>query len=35
MAQITNDWAPVLKQEYAKSYYRKLYDFIHQEYATR
>lgn len=35
MPQITNDWAPVLKAEYAKPYYRKLYEFIHQEYATK
>ena len=35
MPQITNDWAPVLKEEYAKPYYKKLYEFIHQEYATR
>ena len=35
MAQVSNDWAPVLKSEYSKPYYRKLYDFIHTEYATR
>ncbi len=35
MPTITNDWAPVLKAEYAKPYYRKLYDFIHREYATQ
>lgn len=34
MPQITNDWAPVLKAEYAKPYYRKLYEFIHSEYAS-
>ena len=34
MPQITNDWAPVLKAEYAKPYYRKLYEFIHREYAS-
>ena len=35
MAQVSNDWAPVLRSEYSKPYYRKLYDFIHTEYATR
>ena len=35
MPTITNDWAPVLKAEYAKPYYRKLYDFIHRAYATQ
>lgn len=35
MSQISNDWAPVLKAEYAKPYYRKLYEFIHEEYSHR
>ncbi|MBR3537660.1 MAG: uracil-DNA glycosylase [Eubacterium sp.] len=35
MAQVSNDWAPVLRSEYSKPYYRKLYNFIHAEYATR
>ena len=35
MPSISNDWAPVLRAEYAKPYYRNLYQFIHEEYATR
>ena len=35
MAQVTNDWAPILREEYAKPYYKQLYDFIHREYAER
>ena len=34
MSQITNDWAPALKPEYSKPYYRKLYDTIVKEYST-
>ncbi len=34
MPQISNDWAPVLKAEYAKPYYKKLYEFVHREYAS-
>ena len=35
MAQVTNDWAPILQEEYAKPYYKQLYEFIHREYAER
>ncbi len=32
---ITNDWETPLKPEFAKPYYRKLYDTIDEEYKTR
>jgi uracil-DNA glycosylase len=32
MAMITNDWLAVLEPEFRKPYYRKLYNFIRQEY---
>lgn len=35
MPPISNDWAKALAPEYKKDYYRKLFDFIGQEYATR
>ncbi len=35
MAAIDNDWLEVLKPEFAKPYYRSLYDFINSEYRTR
>ena len=35
MAAIDNDWLEVLKPEFAKPYYRSLYDFINSEYSTR
>lgn len=35
MAQIENDWLPMLKPEFAKPYYKKLYDFVKEEYSTR
>ena len=35
MAAISNDWLPALKPEFGKPYYRELYSFINQEYATR
>ncbi len=35
MAEIKNDWTPVLSEEYKKPYYRKLYNFIHEEYQSR
>ena len=35
MPQITNDWAPRLAPQYAKPYYKELYRFIHDEYASR
>ncbi len=33
--QITNDWLPVVEAECKKPYYRELYKFIKDEYATR
>lgn len=35
MAQIENDWLPVLKPEFAKPYYKELYYFIKEEYSTK
>lgn len=35
MPPITNDWSEALSPEYKKDYYRKLYKFIGEEYATR
>ena len=35
MAAISNDWLPALRPEFGKPYYRELYSFINQEYATR
>lgn len=35
MSAIDNDWLEVLKPEFAKPYYRSLYDFINSEYSTR
>ena len=34
MPPITNDWANVLKPEYSKDYYKKLFEFVGQEYST-
>ena len=34
MAMLTNDWAEVLKDEFKKPYYRELYNFVKEEYAT-
>ena len=34
MPPITNDWAPALKPEYQKEYYRKLYQRVNEEYAS-
>ena len=34
MPPITNDWAPALKPEYRKPYYRQLYDKINEEYSS-
>ena len=34
MPPITNDWAEYLKPEYKKDYYRNLFNFIGNEYAT-
>ena len=35
MAAISNDWLPALKPEFGKPYYKDLYGFINQEYATQ
>lgn len=35
MAMIENDWLPALAPEFRKPYYRQLYQFIKEEYATR
>ena len=35
MPPITNDWAAVLKPEFAKPYYRSLYEKVMEEYNTR
>lgn len=32
MAMITNDWLPALQEEFKKPYYRKLYQFVGEEY---
>lgn len=34
MAAISNDWADKLSGEYKKSYYRELFQFVKEEYAT-
>lgn len=33
MAMITNDWRDALSAEYKKDYYRKLYEFVKEEYS--
>ncbi len=35
MPPISNDWAAALAPEYKKPYYKKLFDFVGNEYATR
>ena len=35
MAPISNDWQEALKAEYAKPYYKQLYQFVNEEYRTR
>jgi uracil-DNA glycosylase len=35
VAAIDNDWLPVLKPEFAKSYYKELYTFVNREYRTQ
>ena len=35
MAAIENDWLPVLEQEFKKDYYKDLYKFVANEYATK
>lgn len=32
--KVTNDWLPVVEEETRKPYYRELYKFVKQEYAT-
>lgn len=34
MSAIENDWLPVLKEEFAKEYYGKLFQFVKEEYTT-
>ena len=33
MAMITNDWLPAVREEFAKTYYRQLYQFVKEEYS--
>ena len=33
MAAITNDWLPALKMEFSKDYYKKLFEFVKDEYS--
>ena len=33
MAMITNDWLPAVRGEFAKPYYRQLYQFVKEEYS--
>lgn len=35
MSQISNDWQEALAGEFRKEYYRKLYDFVKEEYSTK
>jgi uracil-DNA glycosylase len=35
MAEISNDWLPVMKPEFVKPYYRELYRFVKEEYQSR
>ena len=35
MSQISNDWLEPLSEEFKKPYYRKLYNFVREEYATK
>ena len=35
MAAIDNDWATALKEEFAKPYYKSLYEFVKEEYSTK
>ena len=34
MAQITGDWLPAVRAEFAKPYYRELYTFLQKEYRS-
>ena len=35
MSMITNDWLDSVKSEFAKPYYKDLYNFVREEYSTR
>ena len=35
MSQISNNWLEPLSEEFKKPYYRKLYNFVREEYATK
>ena len=35
MGQISGDWQEALKDEFNKDYYRKLYEFVKDEYSNR
>ncbi len=35
MAPMSSDWQQALKPEFAKPYYKKLYDFVNEEYSTK
>lgn len=35
MAAISNDWLPVLRGEFSKPYYKKLYEFVNSEYNNK
>lgn len=35
MAAIENDWLPAVEAEFKKEYYKKLYQFVKQEYSTQ
>ena len=35
MGMITNDWQEALKEEFKQPYYRDLYHFVQEEYATQ
>lgn len=35
MAMISGDWLPALAGEFRKDYYKKLFDFVNNEYSTR
>ncbi len=34
MAMISNDWLPELQEEFHKDYYKKLFEFVKEEYST-
>ncbi len=35
MAMITNDWLPALDEEFKKDYYKKLFEFVKEEYSKQ